>query len=131
MSRPGWNVHEDSCGWIFEKIPGIDHVHRRELLDRRTIHVALQDSLEGRPRGFKTQLHLFENELGLALDRRVDHLTGHGVEWGEARNIDRIAMPRHRRSRRLPFFQIRGERLHANDLSFHCGLPCSYCSLDG
>src|ERR1700686_1356312 len=80
MAGPGRNIHEDSGRRVFGKIPRIDRVHGRELLDRSAIHVTLEDVLKRRSRRHQAELHLLKHKLGLALDRRADHLAGNGIE---------------------------------------------------
>src|SRR5258706_241315 len=43
MAGPRRNIHENAGGRVFRKVPGINRIHGRELLDRGAIDVALED----------------------------------------------------------------------------------------
>jgi hypothetical protein len=104
-ARPGRDAHEDPGRRVLRKISGVDGIHRRELLDRGAIDVALQDLIEGGTGGLEAQLHLLHNQLRLALDGSLDDLPRLRIEGWEARHINRVAMAGDGRGQRLPALQ--------------------------
>lgn len=125
LSCPCGNADEDSSRRVLGKVAYVDLVNGRKLLDRRAIHIALQDVLQRRPRCFEAKLHLLKSKLGLALDRSDDYLAGVRIERRKPRNIQGIAMTRHDGSWRFPSFQIRGKGLDADDLPFNWNAPAA------
>src|SRR6202012_5394162 len=119
MPRPCRNADEDPCRRVLREIPGIDRVDRGKLLDRRAVDIAFQHLLERRARRLEAELHLFEHELGLALERCVDDLTGCRIEGWKPRNVERVAMLGHGRRGRVLTFQPSRSRFAANNLSAH------------
>src|SRR6185295_1084405 len=80
MSRPCRNAYEDTGGRVLGKVTGIDRVDLRKLLDRRAVHIALEDILQRCSRRLQAKLHLLQDKLGLPLDRSMDDGAGVGVE---------------------------------------------------
>src|SRR4029079_9012671 len=103
---PGRHIDEDPCRRIFRKLTRIDRVDRGELLDRSAINIALQNLVQGRASRLQTKLHLFNDDLGLPLDRRVDDLAGRWIERRKSGDVDRVSVARNRRCRSLPALQI-------------------------
>jgi hypothetical protein len=89
------------------------------MLGRGAVEVALHHVLQACARGLQAQLHLLEDQFGLALDRHRQNLTCLGIERREPRDIDHAVGTRDRRDRRLPFRKIGGQRFDADGFSFH------------
>src|SRR4051812_49851752 len=81
-SRPCWNADEDTGGRVLGKVTGIDRVDLRKPLDRRAVHIALEDILQRRSRRLQAKLHLLQDQLGLPLDRSMDDRAGVGSNGG-------------------------------------------------
>src|ERR1700733_9082187 len=107
-SGPHRNVDEGTRGWIVRKIPGIHRVHLREHLNTCAVDVALQDVLQRRAGGLKTELHLVQNDLGLALDRSFDNFTRLRIEGRKAGDVDSVAISCHCGGRSLPSLKVGG-----------------------
>jgi hypothetical protein len=84
MAGPRRHIDENPRRRVFEELARVDRVHGRELVDRGAVDIALQNLVERRSRGLQTKLHLFENELRLPLDRRIDDLAYCRVKWRKA-----------------------------------------------
>src|SRR5580698_1737695 len=108
VTRPRHDTHEHPGGGIPREIAGVNRIHRREFIDGRAIDGALQNVIEGRARRLEAELHLFHDQLGLTLQRRVYDLAGGRIERGEAGDVECVAMAGHSRSGGLPLLQVGG-----------------------
>src|SRR6202047_3234206 len=94
-----------------------------EALGGYAEHVALQHVIEVRPRRLQRCLHLFEDALGLALERgMLQEFAGVRVEGRHAGHEHHVPSSGADRDGSAPFLKIGAERFDADDLSFH-GLP--------
>ena len=87
--------------------------------------MALQNVAQRRACRLDTELELFEHELGLPLDGRVDHLARLGIERRKARDIDHVAACGDGRGGRLPSLQLGGQGLDADHFPGHAPYPSS------
>ena len=79
------DTEEDSGRRVLGEVAFADLVEGLEALGGYAEHVALQHVIEVRPRRLQRGLHLFEDALGLALERRMlQELAGVRVEGRHA-----------------------------------------------
>src|SRR5580704_2910528 len=117
------DAEEDSGRRVLGKVAFVDLVEGLEALGGYAEHVALQHVIEVRPRRLQHCLHLFEDALGLALERRMlQELAGVRVEGRQAGHEHHVPSSGADRDGSAPFLKIGVERFDADDLSFH-GLP--------
>lgn len=78
-----------------------------------------QDIVERGACGFDAKPELLKDEFGLPLDRRIDDLAGLRIERRKSGNVNCISVTGDGGDRHICPLQVGGERLDADDLSFH------------
>src|SRR5271169_3719378 len=114
------DAEEDSGRRVLGEVAFVDLVEGLEALGGYAEHVALQHVIEVRPRRLQHCLHLFEDALCLALERRMlQELAGVRVEGRQAGHEHHVPSSGADRDGSAPFLKIGVERFDADDLSFH------------
>src|SRR6202166_5142588 len=101
------DAEEDSGRRVLGEVAFVDLVEGLEALGGYAEHVALQHVIEVRPRRLQHCLHLFEDALGLALERRMlQELAGVRVEGRHAGHEHHVPSSGADRDESAPFLKL-------------------------
>src|SRR6202035_6063803 len=121
-ARPLRYAEEDAGRRVLREKALVDLVESLEAVGRDAHHVAIQHMVEVRAGGLERVLHLGEDELDLAFERRIrEDFPGVGVEGRHARDEHHVAGPGAGRHWRAPLLEIAVDGFDADDFPFHAG----------